>query len=72
MSGPPPERPPLPSESRMLARDASLADRLRQEPYRFEFFQAVRMLERIYPDRTRWAVMASPTARSSGSRHTSR
>lgn len=31
--------------------DHSLADVLFQEPYRFDFFQAVRLLERIYPER---------------------
>ena len=29
----------------------SLADVLFEEPYRFEFFQAVRLLERIEPER---------------------
>jgi len=31
--------------------DPPLAQELLDEPYRFEFFQAVRLLERMYPDR---------------------
>lgn len=31
--------------------DADIGDRLLSEPYRFEFFQAVRLLERVYPGR---------------------
>lgn len=34
------------------ARDASVADLLYREGYRFEFFQAVRLLERLNPDRS--------------------
>ena len=32
--------------------DPPLAQELLDEPYRFEFFQAVRLLERMYPDRS--------------------
>jgi type VI secretion system protein ImpH len=35
-----------------LAVDASVTERLFREPFRFEFFQAVRLLERIYPQRS--------------------
>jgi type VI secretion system protein ImpH len=31
--------------------DTPLADRIFEEPYRFDFFQAVRLLERLQPDR---------------------
>jgi type VI secretion system protein ImpH len=32
-------------------KDVALKDKLFEEPYRFEFFQAVRMLERAFPER---------------------
>ena len=43
------------TESRTIHPDlaaSAVGEKLRQEPFRFEFFQAVRLLERLLPDRT--------------------
>ena len=40
--------------------DLGLDQRLYSEPYRFEFFQAVRLLERLYPERRRVGHFESP------------
>src|SRR5262249_46381664 len=39
-----------------------LADRLFREPFAFDFFQAVRLLEKLYPDRVAVGRGATPNA----------
>lgn len=57
------------SESRTINPDLTesvVGDKLRQEPFRFDFFQAVRLLEKLFPERTpvgRFAHPASEVAR---------
>jgi len=41
--------------------DAGLESRLRKEPYRFEFFQAMRLLEKLLPDREPVGGFESPS-----------
>ncbi len=43
-----------------MARTKPLNELLFEEPYRFEFFQAVRLLERIYPERAALTETPSP------------
>lgn len=43
-----------------MAKPKSLSQELFDEPYRFEFFQAVRLLEKIYPDRKAVGLEAMP------------
>jgi type VI secretion system protein ImpH len=41
---------------------SALEERLRKEPYLFEFFQAVRLLERFFPDKVGVGKFAPPSA----------
>jgi type VI secretion system protein ImpH len=41
---------------------STLEERLRNEPFLFEFFQAVRLLERLLPDKVRVGKFAPPSA----------
>lgn len=44
-----------------MAKQKPLKEELFEEPYRFEFFQAVRLLEKIYPERKAVGQEAMPT-----------
>lgn len=51
------------SESRTVGSDIAISvveEKLRREPYAFDFFQAVRLLERLLPDRTSVGQFAPP------------
>jgi len=52
--------PPLISTEAVTAVAADVAARLRAEPFCFEFFQAVRLLERLLPDRMAVGEFARP------------
>ena len=47
--------------------DPPLEELLFEEPYRFDFFQAVRLLSLMSPDRVRVGADGPPVARSCGS-----
>jgi type VI secretion system protein ImpH len=62
-----PSSPDNPSSGDALGADLSMvAEQLREEPCRFEFFQAIRLLERLLPDRRpvgRFTVPSEEVAR---------
>jgi len=42
-------------------KESAVGEKLRQEPFRFDFFQAVRLLEKLFPERTPVGRFAHPS-----------